>query len=555
MEFLRLRECNLTVAIALTTLLSIPVAASLARGADSGTGTRPVAVAAQGESQMRKPNLLAASAFQMMEEVVDPGESPSKASSDVREKLSEGAVRDAREDTTEAAGADAAPTTLSADQAALVARLDAFAERLEKLDNGLEDLDESLGKTDAKASNKSLVTSGSSKSTMKVSGRIHLDAWGFDTDDDPAINQFNGGDDPENRLGFRRLRFGVAGTVKDNMVYKIEMEFAGGNDVEYRDAYLGWTDLPFLQEVLLGNQKRPYGLDHLNSSRYNVFMERPFVIEAFNEDARRLGLQSYGVSDDLAYNWRYGVFNQRNTQDEGNYVGDHLQLQIAGRLANTFWYDETSNGRGYGHLAISGSHADTSAGPNSEARFRTRPEARTASTRWYDTGLINGADYYDLLGLEGVLNLGSVQLVGEYQVNQVNRIGFEDVQFDGGYVYASYFLTGEHMPWDRTSGTLDRPIPFQNFWMVERMDGGRSTGWGAFQVAARYSQADFSDQDIFGGEGKAMTIALNWWWNANARMQFNYINGHETNSKVGDRAGPPLAGKYNIFGARFGIDF
>ena len=94
------------------------------------------------------------------------------------------------------------------------------------------------------------------------------------------------------------MRFGVRGTVKDNMEYRIEMEFAGGNASEFRDAWLGFNELPVLQTLLIGNQKRPYGLDHLNSSRYNVFLERPFVIESFNQDARRFGIVSYGITED-----------------------------------------------------------------------------------------------------------------------------------------------------------------------------------------------------------------------------------------------------------------
>lgn len=432
-----------------------------------------------------------------------------------------------------------------------------LSEKIEKLEEEMSGLKESLDDVEEIAGNKSIVVSGTDKSTMKITGRIHLDAWGFDTDDDPVINQFNGGDDPHNRLGFRRIRFALQGEIKDNMIYKIEVEFADAPDAEFRDMYFGWTDLPFFQEVLIGNQKRPYGLDHLNSSRFNVFTERPFVIEAFNEDARRLGVQSYGVSEDLAWNWQYGVFNQRNIQDEANYLGDHLQLQVAGRMANTFWYDHTSKGRGYGHWAMSGSHADVSdnADQGSLARFRTRPEARTNSTRWLDTGTIAGADSYNLMGLEGVLNLGSVQFVGEYQSNWVQRAGMQNVRFDGGYVYMSYFLTGEHIPWDRTSGTLDRVEPFENFWLVDTARGGRAAGWGAWQVAARYSQADFSDEDIFGGEGEALTIGMNWYWNANAKMQFDYISGEISNSKVGNRAGAPVRGDYNIYGARLMVDF
>jgi phosphate-selective porin OprO/OprP len=201
----------------------------------------------------------------------------------------------------------------------LKARLAALEEKLDRIEreaDSIGDVKESISQI---ADDKTIVHSGTSNSTLKVFGRVHFDAWGFGDADD-NIDIFNGdGDvadpnDPQNRLGFRRIRFGVKGDVNVNMLYKIQMEFAGGNDIEMRDVYLGWEELPYLQKVLLGNQKRPYGLDHMNSSRHNVFLERPFVIEAFNQDARRLGLASYGVSDDLRYNWRFGVWNQRNVR-------------------------------------------------------------------------------------------------------------------------------------------------------------------------------------------------------------------------------------------------
>ena len=130
------------------------------------------------------------------------------------------------------------------------------------------------------------VKPGTSGSSMKVTGRVHIDYWGF-PQSDPGINQIESGDvntTPQDRLGFRRIRFGVRGNVNPNMEYRIEMEFASGNDAEFRDVWLGFHDMGILQTVLIGNQKRPYGLDHLNSSRYNVFIERPFVIESFNQN-------------------------------------------------------------------------------------------------------------------------------------------------------------------------------------------------------------------------------------------------------------------------------
>jgi phosphate-selective porin OprO/OprP len=305
-------------------------------------------------------------------------------------------------------------------------------------------------------------------------------------------------------------------------------------------------------------------LDHLNSSRYNVFIERPFVIEAINQDARRLGIASYGVSEDQAWNWRYGIYNQRLIQDEGNYISDHYQMEFASRVANTIWYDECSGGRGYAHWGISGTIADPDGTNNgssdpdnlwgradNEARFRTRPEARTVA-RWIDTGAIEGADDYEMLGLEGVVNVGPCQVVGEYQNLWLQRNGGRDLHFHGGYAYVSYFLTGEHIPWDRESGTLGRVEPFENFFLVNRCGGGTGSGCGAWQVAVRWSYADFSDEDILGGIGDSITGGLNWHWNAYARMQFNYIYGNIHSHE-------PVAGQtfgdYHILGTRFMVDF
>ncbi len=393
------------------------------------------------------------------------------------------------------------------------------------------------------------IKDGSSNTSMIISGRIHGDYWGI-PQANAASERLEGGD-PQDRFVWRRNRFGVKGKIRDNMEYKIEMEFADPNDAEYRDIYIGFNDLPVFQTLLIGNQKRPYGLDHINSSRYNVFLERPFIVEAFNEDARRLGIAAYGYSPDEVWNWRYGVYNGEKTQDDQGYISDMLQLELAGRLASTPWYDDSTGGRSYYHWAVSG----TSAWPDGSgkgdapnvARFRTRPEGRLSS-RWLNTDRIEFAQNYRLLGLEQVLNLGPLQIVGEVEQNWMNRDnGANDLYLWGGYAYVSYFLTGEHMPWSRTSGQLGRIKPFENFFLVNTCDDGTAAGWGAWQIAARWSYADLTDEDIDGGVGESLTLGVNWYWNQNARLQFNYING-VIDTRI-DSA------KYDIVGARFCVDF
>jgi len=444
-------------------------------------------------------------------------------------------------------------------------------DRLEILEQQYTDLEESYGEFDDDYSSlkkklKKMVVPGHDGATMKVVGRIHVDHWAF-PDTSPAINIFENNDpaiSPQDRLGFRRIRFGVRGDLWENMLYRIEMEFAGGNNVEFRDVFIGIKDLPILHTLLIGNQKRPYGLDHLNSSRYNVFIERPFIIEALNQDARRLGIQSWGVSEDQAWNWRYGVFNQRLIQDEGQFISDHYQLELAGRLANTFWYDEACEGRNYGHWAISGTAANPDGSgidgrASNEARFRQRPEARTVN-RWLDTGRIDGADNYGILGLENVWNFGPLQLVAEYQNLWLDRNGGSDLHFDGGYFYASYFFTGEHIPWKRSRGILDRVKPIENFSLASTSRDGERVGWGAWQVAYRLSYANFTDDDILGGRGVSHTLGLNWHWNPFARVQFNAIYGEIDDREGFDNADPanslgPLSGNYTILGTRLMVDF
>ena len=188
---------------------------------------------------------------------------------------------------------------------------DSFEKRMAELEKGFEKSNKSLAKVQDTLPG--LLFHGHKNPKMQFFGRIHLDYWAFPNFDDGLIPLEAGGN-PQDRFNFRRLRIGIKGDLTDNMFYKYEGEFAGGNNPSYRDAYIGFKNVPRLNTVIIGNHKRPYGLDHLNSSRHNVTIERPFIVEAFNQDSRRLGVSSNGVSEDQSANWRVGVWNQVLTQ-------------------------------------------------------------------------------------------------------------------------------------------------------------------------------------------------------------------------------------------------
>lgn len=424
----------------------------------------------------------------------------------------------------------------------------------------LNQLEENLGELPGDGTD--FIESLSNNSKRIFNGRIHLDTWQV-PQSSPGINAIESGDfsvDPQNRTLVRRARVGIRGTVPpDNMSYRLELEFSGTDGGQIRDAWLAWDDLPILNTLRVGNQKRPYGLEQLNSSNTMTFLERAFVLDAINRENRRIGIAAYGASREQSRNWQFGIYNLVTIQNNNQIVGDNEQIEFAGRLANTVWYDECSNGRGYAHVGLAGTLAFPGGDiAESQAFFQSRPEARTG-TEWIDTGVIPGSESYQLVAIESVINLGSLQLTGEWMHIGMQRAAGSgpDLSFGGAYVSLSYFLTGEHIPWNRKLGIQGRVEPHENFFCVRDCDGNRARGLGAWQLALRASRADFNDNDILGGVGENLSLALNWYWNAHTRFQFNYIFGQINNRRTTLTNGmtPVVSGNYQIVGTRFMIDF
>ncbi|MBL4885665.1 MAG: ATPase [Planctomycetaceae bacterium] len=409
---------------------------------------------------------------------------------------------------------------------------------------------------------------GSKKNTtFKFGGRLHYDHWSF-ANTSNGIDAFEhpigpmAGTDPEARWGFRRVRLEFSGDIQETMFWKLQTDFADPESTALKDAFIGFKELPYNQSVRIGHQKRPIGLDHWNSSRFNMFMERPLIVESMNEDARRLGMTVYGYTDDESFNWQYGIFQQENSPLDGKNIGDAMQYSLNARVSGTPWYDETSGGRGYFHwgtafmAANPDGDSDALVSGANQARFRTRMSNRSSS-RWMSTGRIAGAEWYEVLAFETMINVGSLQLGGEFMHTWMQRDNTTagtgpDLNFQGYYMQASYFLTGEHIPIKRKVGSINRVKPFENFFLVDKYRGRRGHGWGAWQIAGRYGMADLSDNDIRGGVGRLATGAVNWYWTPYSRLQFNLLYGD-----VSDHA-PVLGltgGNSLTAGLRFAADF
>ena len=224
---------------------------------------------------------------------------------------------------------------------------------------------------------------------MTLNGRIQLDVWTY-PDTSPGVNGFETGDNdiaPADRVGIRRLRFGAYGDIYETMQYRIDVELADADRVEPRDVFIGFKELPLLQTVLIGHQKRPLGLDQWNSSNFNVFMERPFMDECSIRVRVDWAIQSWSHTEDKSWNWQYGAFESSRVQSK-RFLHEQPLAGTSRRTVGQHAVVRRELGRsrlrplgGFGHL---GRHRwRRHSTPNyansglSTGRFRSRPEART----------------------------------------------------------------------------------------------------------------------------------------------------------------------------------
>jgi phosphate-selective porin OprO/OprP len=120
--------------------------------------------------------------------------------------------------------------------------------------------------------------------------------------------------------------------------------------------------------------------------------------------------------------------------------------------------------------------------PNNEIRYRARPEARIDSVRLVDTGTLTVRQVHQF-GFEGAVVYGPFSAQSEYilalpQNVRTDEPDLDDPTFWAWYIFASYFLTGEHRPYEE--GVFGRVKPKRNLNL-------KTGGFGALEVAARFS--------------------------------------------------------------------
>jgi len=476
-----------------------------------------------------------------------------------RENEAEGAADDPAESAGEIDGGDEAPTA------------EAMWKRIQKLEQQLAEREVADRKAEEKAEKKRKADEAKQaaadrkkaeeearkadprqqKFVTRPFGRIHIDAITFDQNEANIATVGNA----QNGVDIRRARLGVEGEGYGRYFYRFDVDFTTFDPTVVTrpvivDAYLDVMQLDWVGNLRVGHFREPFSLERLDSTHDLPFLERSNPVNVLTP-FRNIGAMVFNNNEQETVTLATGLFVE-NTNELGEAVRDQTPLAYTTRVTWNPWYERDEEGGDLRMFAVGASQSfrhttgvSRNFGIPPEAVVKEGTLRRTPN--FVNTGSIPVGDL-NVVGLEAVTVLGSLSLEGEYLFMTGAQPGTGgDIFFQGGYVEALYFLTGEHRNYLRKTGNFG-PVTLRDPFVVTTDEAGcRRNGLGAFEVAARLSWLDLDHERIRGGELTDLTLGLNWYYTQRSRVMFNYIRAMLDRSNRDSDA--------DIFGVRFQYAF
>jgi phosphate-selective porin OprO/OprP len=270
---------------------------------------------------------------------------------------------------------------------------------------------------------------------------------------------------------------------------RVQADYSG-DDLDLGSAYLRYTGWDFA-ELTLGKMKEPLGLERNTSSSRLVTIERSMMSRAFTP-GKSWGLHLFHATD--SHRWALAAAQEDDDADER---GDDDVRAITGR------YTWTPFNRDGHYLQVGGS---ASLRDWDDSVFQVRDEAEVSTA----DNVVRSARFLareqQTAGVEAAWGRGSLQLLGEYMLSRVEEVGGRDFDYDGWYLTASYFLTGERR--ELRKGDFRRVRPLAEA--------------GAWELVARYSEVDVRDHGI-GSVSSVSRLGVNYYYSRKIRVMFNAL--------------------------------
>jgi len=361
----------------------------------------------------------------------------------------------------------------------------------------------------------------------------------------PAAN----GPDLSSGGNFRRAQLGLQGKLFGDWAYYVNIDYGSGGSTgtetpgHIQQAYLEYDRLaPFAFRI--GVHPPSTSLDDSYSATDQLLLERSAPGDLARNMAGgdgRDSVEALYLGDTLFASLAY-------TGDKAQATGafDEQQAVVA-RAA----YALFTNNDWRWVASIAGTDV-YKLGDSSAALASARPFSLSnppelivddQSTKLVSVSAANATDAWNW-NLESGVTYDSFLAQGGYFRYGIDQrgVGAQRGQgFNGWYGEASWVLTGEPRGWSTANGAFTGPKPRVNF---------AGDGWGAWEVAARYSDLDLNDNEgalgvalpgggVRGGEQRIVTLGLNWYPNSAVKMMLQAQNV-QVNRLNGATAAPPV---------------
>jgi phosphate-selective porin OprO/OprP len=447
------------------------------------------------------------------------------------------------------------------------------------------------------------ISSADGRFTASVRGLAQMD-WAYYSQSHAAsILPLAYGPDLSSGANFRRVYLGLQGKIFGDWSYNLNFDFGGSGGTEtpghIQSVYLQYDGLkPWAFRV--GAYPPPANIEDGTSAGDTVFLERNAPSDLQRNIAGGDGRDAVTIL--YAGDTEFGAISYT-----GNKVQDGAKALAAAGAPAAPNYDEQQGLLGrLSYLPVSTADAHWLIGvngtyiinppdltPNGAATLSSTPGATAkhvitlsdppeltvdsngtllattgalAANHLRQWGAETGANWKNFYGQAGYYNFDVQRADVAYKTftsattSATQIVTPSDNSFSGWYVQGSWILTGESKGYSTATGAFTPPKPDAPFSFDD-------SGWGAWEVAARYSDLNLNDNirdpasvitawtgassrtytfynTVRGGEQKIATFGINWYPNSVVRFAFDYqwidVNRLQTPATVTTTGTPTL---------------
>jgi len=413
-------------------------------------------------------------------------------------------------------------------------------------------------------------TSADGNFSLAIRALAQLD-WGYYSQSAAAASLPAAyGPDLSSGTNFRRVYLGIQGKVFGNWSYNANFDFGGSGGTEtpghIQSVYLQYDGFaPFAFRV--GAYPAPANIEDGTSAGDTIFLER----NAPSDLQRNIAGGDGRDAVSLLYTGEeiFGALSYTGAKVQDSAVFDEQQ-SLLGRLSDRFWHDSQSNivvGVNGTYViklpdAVSNGLPNLSNTPGATAlnsvTLSDPPELTIDSNgiKLANTGALP-ARHVAQWGVEAAGNYQNFYAQAGYYGFNVERapvaykvfssattsatqiVQPSDNSLSGWYLQGSWIITGEQKPYSVSNGAFTAPKVLHPF------NFGEDSGWGAFELAGRFSDLDLNSHALDtsrvitgwtgatnrtytffnterGGDQRILTAELNWYPNNFVKFGFAY---------------------------------